>query len=81
MFWSSLLYRSSRAASSGEDLTLKGDSCQEIPDALKDRICSRGVLLALVRDGSLHLTEANANLAEMIERSYRSPADRLDELI
>jgi predicted nucleic acid-binding protein len=40
-----------------------------------------GILLALVRDGSLSLTEANAMLAEMIERRYRSPVDRLDELI
>ena len=69
MFWSSRLYLTSRAASSGEDLTLKGDSCQEIPDGLKDRICTRGVLLAPIRDRSLPLTEANANLAEIIERS------------
>ena len=40
-----------------------------------------GILLALVRDGALSLTEANAILAEMIERRYRSPVDRLDELI
>jgi predicted nucleic acid-binding protein len=40
-----------------------------------------GILLALVRGGSLPLTEANAILAEMIERHYRSPVDRLDELI
>ena len=40
-----------------------------------------GILLALVRDGLLSLTEANAILAEMIERRYRSPVDRLDELI
>lgn len=40
-----------------------------------------GILLALVRDGSLSLTEANAILAEMIGRRYRSPVDRLDELI
>jgi predicted nucleic acid-binding protein len=40
-----------------------------------------GILLALVRDGSLFLTEANAMLAEMIGRRYRSPVDRLDELI
>ena len=81
MFWSSRLYRTSRAASSGEDLTLKEDSCQEIRDGLKDRICSRGVLLGHVRDGSLSLAEANANLAETIERRYRSPVDRLHELI
>jgi predicted nucleic acid-binding protein len=40
-----------------------------------------GILLALVRDGSLSLTEANAMLAEMIGRRYRSPVDRLDELV
>jgi predicted nucleic acid-binding protein len=40
-----------------------------------------GILLALVRDGSLSLAEANALLAEMMERRYRSPVDRLDELI
>jgi hypothetical protein len=75
------LYRTSNAASSGETLTVKGDSCQEIPDRLKDRIYARGILLALVRDGSLPLTEANANLAGMGGRRYRSPADHLDELI
>jgi predicted nucleic acid-binding protein len=40
-----------------------------------------GILLALVRDGSLSLAEANAILAEMIERRYRAPVNRLDELI
>jgi hypothetical protein len=35
----------------------------------------------MVRDGSLSLTEANAILAEMIGLRYRSPVDRLDELI
>ncbi|MBN1641660.1 MAG: DUF3368 domain-containing protein [Anaerolineae bacterium] len=40
-----------------------------------------GILLALVRNGSLSLTEANLTLAEMIGRRYRSPVDRLDELI
>ncbi len=40
-----------------------------------------GILLALVRGGVLSLTEANAILAEMIERRYRSPVDRLDELV
>jgi hypothetical protein len=34
-----------------------------------------------VRDEVLSLTEANGILAEMIERRYRSPVDRLDELI
>jgi len=40
-----------------------------------------GILLALVRDGVLSLTEANATLAEMIDRRYRSPVDRLDDLV
>jgi predicted nucleic acid-binding protein len=40
-----------------------------------------GVLLTLVRDRSLSLTEANVILAKMIARRYRSPVDRLDELI
>jgi predicted nucleic acid-binding protein len=40
-----------------------------------------GILLALVRDGLLPLPEANAILAEMIERRYRSPVNRLDELL
>ena len=40
-----------------------------------------GILLALVRDGSLALTEANDILAKMIGLGYRSPVDRLDQLI
>ena len=40
-----------------------------------------GILIAMVRDGSLSLTEANAILAEMIRLRYRSPVDRLDELV
>ena len=40
-----------------------------------------GILLALVRDDMLSLEEANTILAEMIERRYRSPVDRLDDLI
>ena len=40
-----------------------------------------GILLALVRDGSLSLAEGNALLAGMVERHYRSPVDRLDELL
>jgi predicted nucleic acid-binding protein len=40
-----------------------------------------GILLAMVRDGVLSLTEANGILAKMIEWRYRSPVDRLDELI
>jgi len=40
-----------------------------------------GILIALVRDDNLSLAEANAMLTEMIRRRYRSPVDRLDELI
>jgi predicted nucleic acid-binding protein len=40
-----------------------------------------GILIALVRDDNLSLAEANAMLAEMISRRYRSPVDRLDGLI
>lgn len=40
-----------------------------------------GILLASVRDGLLSLAEANEILALMIDRRYRSPVDRLDELI
>jgi len=35
----------------------------------------------LVRRGALPLKEANAMLSAMIERRYRSPLDRLDELV
>lgn len=40
-----------------------------------------GILIALVRQGTLPLEEANAMLSAMIERRYRSPVDRLDELV
>jgi predicted nucleic acid-binding protein len=40
-----------------------------------------GILIALVRHDALSLKEANAILAIMIQRHYRSPVDRLDELI
>jgi predicted nucleic acid-binding protein len=40
-----------------------------------------GILIALVRDGALPLNEANAILTTMIQRHYRSPVDRLDELV
>ena len=40
-----------------------------------------GILVALVRDNVLSLAQGNAILAEMIERRYRSPVSRLDELI
>ena len=40
-----------------------------------------GVLVALVRDDVLPLSEANTMLEAMIQRRYRSPVDRLDDLI
>jgi len=40
-----------------------------------------GILIALVRSDALSLAEANAMLAAMIHRRYRSPVDRMDELI
>jgi predicted nucleic acid-binding protein len=40
-----------------------------------------GILLALARDGSLSLVEVSAILTEMIKQRYRSPVDRLDELV
>ena len=40
-----------------------------------------GILIALVRHKALSLKEANAMLAAMIQRRYRSPVDRLDEFI
>lgn len=40
-----------------------------------------GILLTLVRSDSLPLTEANEILTTMIQRRYRSPVDRLDNLI
>ena len=40
-----------------------------------------GILVALVRNGTLPLNEANGILSAMIERRYRSPAARLDALI
>lgn len=40
-----------------------------------------GILIALVRHNAFSLKEANAMLAAMIQRRYRSPVDRLDELI
>ena len=40
-----------------------------------------GILLALVRDNTLSLTEANDILVEMIQNRYRSPVDHLDDLI
>ena len=40
-----------------------------------------GVLLALVRDDGLSLSEANAMLKAMIQRGYRSPVDKLDDLV
>ncbi len=40
-----------------------------------------GILIALVRHNAFPLKEANAMLAAMIQRRYRSPVDRLDEFI
>jgi predicted nucleic acid-binding protein len=40
-----------------------------------------GILIALVRDDALSPQKANGILTAMIERGYRSPVDRLDELI
>ena len=40
-----------------------------------------GILIALVRHNAFSLKEANAMLAAMIQRRYRSPVDRLDEFI
>ena len=40
-----------------------------------------GILIALVRHNAFSLKEANAMLAAMIQRRYRSPVDRLDEII
>lgn len=40
-----------------------------------------GILLALVHQETLPLSEANAMLKAMIQRRYRSPIDRLDDLI
>ncbi len=40
-----------------------------------------GILLALVRDETLPLSEANAMLGAMIRRHYRSPVTRLDDLV
>ena len=40
-----------------------------------------GILIRLVREGALPLEEANAMLSAMIEKRYRSPVDRLDDLV
>lgn len=40
-----------------------------------------GILIALVRHNAFSLKEANAMLAAMIQRGYRSPVDRLNEFI
>lgn len=40
-----------------------------------------GVLVALVRHNALSLPGANAMLEAMIQRRYRSPVDKLDDLI
>jgi predicted nucleic acid-binding protein len=40
-----------------------------------------GILITLVRNETLSLKETNMMLADMIHRGYRSPIDRLDDLI
>jgi len=40
-----------------------------------------GILVALVRDDALSLPRANAMLQAMIQPRYRSPVDKLDDLI
>ena len=40
-----------------------------------------GILIQLVRHGALSLSKANALLADMIQRRYRSPVDRLDAFV
>lgn len=40
-----------------------------------------GILIASVRDNTFSLEDANAMLAEMIRRHYRSPVEHLDEFI
>ena len=40
-----------------------------------------GILVACVRRGWLTLAQANAQLAEMIELGYRSPAADLENLL
>ncbi|NBD35823.1 MAG: hypothetical protein GVY30_07470 [Chloroflexi bacterium] len=40
-----------------------------------------GFLIALTRENALPLDEANAILTTMIQRRYRSPVERIDELV
>jgi predicted nucleic acid-binding protein len=40
-----------------------------------------GILIALVRDEIISLSLANQFLAQMIQKNYRSPVKRLDDLI
>jgi predicted nucleic acid-binding protein len=40
-----------------------------------------GILVRLVREDRLSLVEANAILAQMIKLRYRSPVERVDNLI
>lgn len=40
-----------------------------------------GILIVLIRSGQLPLREANMMLADMLGRGYRSPVERLDNLI
>ena len=40
-----------------------------------------GILIGLVRNNFISLKDANAMLAKLIQKKYRSPVDCLDELI
>jgi predicted nucleic acid-binding protein len=40
-----------------------------------------GILVGLVREHTISLAEANALLADMIRHRYRSPVDRLDDIV
>ena len=61
----------------------KVNFCDQAPETLPYESLHLPCLALIGRKprGSLPLTEANALLAEMIGRRYRSPVDRLDELI
>lgn len=39
-----------------------------------------GILVELVRDGKVSVAEANAALSVMIQRGYRSPVERLEDV-
>lgn len=66
------------------ELTLVTDDLAARQVAKERGVCltgTLGILIASVRDGALSLAEANAALAAMIQKRYRSPVDRLDDLI